>query len=345
MTPDVLVASLRGVACGETPDEDFIAFLKKHRGEILLDTPRRDPAEILLNHAAVQERYKVCADVFCELEERQIPYAVVKGAVLSETIFGDPFRRVSGDLDILLCRDFLDEAKTVLLRHGFLQGRVGDGDIVPYSRSELLFYTVNSHQAAPFIKKTKNRLCPFVNVDVNVDILWGESGVKTDMKAFLMHTEVKNFFGIPFRSLTEEAAFLALCLHHYKDMNSIFLLSERGLGIGTFAEIYLSLKNGTVCSEKLTALSDAFSVTPYVFYCLWSAYELFGDPLLLPFIKASDSNTGRMLLGTFGLTEDERKKWPVSLAERVCKEDFSLWFDSLLDEEEREKIRVNKKML
>lgn len=46
-------------------------------------------------------------------------------------------------------------------------------NIIPLSREEIMFQTLMSHQTAPYIKKTSNIFCPFVNIDINTDIVMG----------------------------------------------------------------------------------------------------------------------------------------------------------------------------
>lgn len=59
-------------------------------------------------------------------------------------------------------------------KNNFIQGRIVGNNIFPLSREEIMFQTLMTHQTAPYIKKTSNVFCPFVNVDINTDIVWGK---------------------------------------------------------------------------------------------------------------------------------------------------------------------------
>lgn len=147
-----------------------------------------------VNNSIIKNRFAECAPIFEEL--KGIPYAVIKGDVLSDRIYGIPAMRKSGDIDLLIVPDNLDAVKRILKNHGFIQGRVSGDKIVPYTRAELVYQKAYTHQAAAFVKSTDNRMCPFVNVDVNLDIFWGESKVHADMLEFLSHTEITELYGV-----------------------------------------------------------------------------------------------------------------------------------------------------
>lgn len=263
MNEQELLKAIRVLAGGSSPDTDIAEFLYRHRCYYLLSTLPRPlyaqalTAENALNRIAVKERYKACRSLF---EQISFPYAVIKGAVLSHMAYGDPFVRHSGDIDLLICRKDADALKALLLSLGFVQGRITDGGIVPFSRHEILFQATASHQSAPYVKQTGNPLCPYVNVDVNMDILWGESEEKADMDTVLANTERTVLLDVPFRKLTAEMEFIALCLHHYKDMHSLYLLSGGSMRLSLFCDLYYYLRNVHPGTEKLRALARALRV-------------------------------------------------------------------------------------
>ena len=299
--------------------------------------------DIQLAKTAVASRYQTCVPVFEAI--KQIPYAVIKGAVLSQDAYGSPFFRASGDIDILTSREYVDTIKSILLGHGFMQGKVTDDGLVPFSRKELLFQAAMSHQTAPFAKEIPNPLCPYVNVDVNLDIVWGESTQNTDMEYVLSHSMETEFAGITVKRLAPEMAFLSLCLHHYKDMNSIYLLYEGSLQLSLFCDIYYAVRNVHLDWELLRQHSEALSVGPYLYYCLYYTNKVFDDPSLTNILKILEVYRDERLLDSFGLTEAERKIWPVSFPERLFIEDMSALMNEILDDADRGKIALNERLM
>lgn len=272
------------------------------------------------------------------------PYAVIKGAVLSQDLYGNPYARFSNDLDILLRREDLDRAKEVLLNNGFVQGHVVNNKITPFTRQELIFQTSQSHQAAPFIKRANHKFDMFINIDINTSIFWGEYDGECDMNPVLSETVEAELFGISFKKLSPEMAFISLCLHHYKDMNSIYLLAVNGLNPNLFREIDDYIRNVPIDMDKLISLCNKTEASPYVYYCLWYTHEFMQDAALLPFMDKFVSQKASELLNTYGLCDSERRTWTIDFKDRL-KDSFREKFYAGLDEDAQNKVRLNKRLM
>lgn len=347
MTYEEIIKNIRQVIrCGKCDNEEIRDILISHNCYYLakqISPSRGGDFSELACAVAVKERYKHAKPLFEALKPH--PYAVIKGAVLSKQIYGSPFIRRSGDLDILIRRQDLDFVKRVLLDNGFVQGRIIDNKIVPFTRKELIFQTSQSHQAAPFVKATENKLCPFINFDMNTSVFWGEYGHECDMELVLSETEETVLFDIPFKKLSPEAEFISLCLHHYKDMNSLYLLAKGSLKLDLFCDIFYYLKNVAVDIDKLYDLSSKLNAVPYVYYCLRYTYKVFEEDLIIPFISKFESPEGTSLLSSFGLCDSERQEWKTDFWERLFSPSFCEDFYSSLGEKEREKIKTNQTLM
>lgn len=295
-----------------------------------------------LNANNVLTRYRHCAPLFQSLQQQKIPYAVHKGAVLSQVLYGNPFVRQSGDVDLLICRDDADRVKQLLFSEGFVQGRITDERIKPFTRYEILYHAANTHQLAPFVKKTGNPLCPYIMVDINIDLLWGESEKKTDMALVLSETEPIRICDFPLRKLTAEFEFIALCLHHYKDMNSLYLLYDRGIRLGHLCDIYDYLHIVSPIPNKIAAICKDLCVTSYVKTCISLACRAFGtDATMESFLCALE---GSDLSDSFGLKEEENHIWDLPLSHRIFG-DVRGYLDQILSPEEKEKVLLNRSIM
>lgn len=340
MTDYQIIEAVRAYVRGEEPDFDISDILKTHRCYALLKpNNNQELLERVVNTAALKERYGSCEMFF---KNASFPYAIVKGAVLSLAVCGDPARRVSGDIDILINRRDADSAKRLLLECGFIQGRVTENGIVPFSRKEILYQTVTSHQTAPYVKKTDNPLCPYINVDINTDILWGESEQHSDMDEVLSHREKLSLFGEKIYKLTAETEFIALCLHHYKDMNSIYLLSQGSLCLGLFCDIYFYIRNAHPIADITLNIAQKLNVGKFIYVCLAHTMDIFADDCLLPYLNRFESERDDTLLESFGLNDEERKTWDIPLIQRIFHPDLPKHLHPLLNEKDLEKIRINR---
>ena len=340
---ECIIKNVRLIAKGQQPEIDIHDILQRHKCYSLLRgvLTNQDNVNKALNQICINERFRTSKSFFETLESESVDYAVIKGAVLSQSIYNDPYVRVSGDIDILIKKSDSDKVKQILAGQGFIQGRVIDGQIQPFSRQEILFQTAMSHQMAPFIKRTENRFCPFVNIDVNTDIIWGENSQKTDMNAFLENKCRTNIYGTDILKLQTEEEFISLCLHHYKDMNSIYLISTRGIPLHLFTDIYGFILNCDIDSERLAYLCDKFQVKKYVYYCVYFTHKMFDDERLIPLVDKLKTDEAEYLMNTFGLADSERKTWNVEFFNRVFTDNLFKIIEPILTKTDKKKIKSN----
>lgn len=349
---DIILDGIRALANEKQPDTNISQLLYTHNCFFLLSrvkTPDkytiRCKKENFLNSIRIRERYLTCRELFDILQYQRISYAVIKGAVLSNAIYGSPYVRKSGDIDLLIHRNNIDTIKNILMALGFIQGRVTKNGIEPFSRQELLFQTAFSHQVAPFVKKGDNPYCPYIEVDVNIDILWGESNKVTDMDFVLSHTETITICDQTVHKLSRELEFISLCLHHYKDVNSLYLLAQGNLKLNLFCDIYFYIKKCPPNILKLKSLCGQLEVLDYIYYCVYYANQIFNDPALVPYLAVLKTEKSEALLATFGLAEKEKYKWEIPFFERLFSVNIDEYLATHLSVKDLEKIRINKEYM
>ena len=343
-----IIQAVRNLSKGEEAGLDISDILYRHRCSYLLSLTKDKKylkilaSEKFLSKMAVIERYKALAYFF---ENTDINYAVIKGAVLSLCAYNDPYLRFSGDIDILIDKNDSDKIKKELKALGFVQGRVTDRGIIPFSREEILFQTSMTHQTAPYVKETGNKLCPYVNIDINTDIMWGESKKKADMTDFLQHTTTVEINSFKVKKLLPEAEFISLCLHHYKDFNSLYLLSKKGLCLGQYCDIYFYLKNMKPSASILQALAEQLNVGEYIYYCLYYTDLIFDDEDIKSYMLAFEKYKNDTLLSSFGLGEDERRGWECGFFERIFSPNINEILKDKLTQQDLIKIRINQNFM
>lgn len=346
---DKIIDSVRAIVKKEQPAVDISEILLNHKCFYLLAvltqiseknkyavTAANDMA---YNKVLISERYKKCTPVFDAMQE--LPYAVIKGAVLSQAAYGDITYRKSGDIDLLVSRSHVDKLINIMRNNEFIQGKITDEGIKPFTRQEILFHSSLSHQTAPFVKKTNNILCPYIEVDINMDTIWGESKIKADMDYILSNTVPVNICGVTTYKLNTAIEFISLCLHHYKDMNSIYLLSCGSLKLSLFCDIYFYLINNNVDIAELITECNKLNISEYVYYCIYYTNLIFSDVRLDAYLPALENKKDKNIIDTFGLADDERKNWNISFYERLFSKYFYEEFTKQLSEKDKAKIRHN----
>ncbi len=291
-----------------------------------------------VNYQVLKKRYEFCEAVFEELVN--IPHAVIKGAVLSDRIFGNPAYRKSGDIDLLISPQYNEEVETILKRYGFVQGRLVANKIVPYTRQERIYQRMYSHQAPSFIKLTDDSMCPFINVDVNLDIYWGESTTQVDMEEFLCHTENRKVFGVDVQTLCPVYECISLCMHHYKDFNSLYLLSGGEISLSLFTDLYGYFTVVRPDAVELKQVCDRLGVTGYISFCIWHTEQIFHSKILRRYLDMIPPV--KDMLYRIGLSETEYKILDGGVSGALFDADFSDRLKAMLTEQDRKKIEINK---
>lgn len=339
---EIILEFRKVVETGVCSNNELKDILKSHNCMHLIAYDDFSPKERLVDYAysvAVRERFKNTQVIFDSM--KSIPYAVIKGAVLSDQIYHSPFVRHSGDIDMIIDRQNLNTVKNILLTNGFVQGRIQGQEIVPFSRRELVFHLTKSHQTAPFVKETKNNICPYINLDLNTCIYWGEYDGICDMNIVLEHTQETNLLNSTFKKLTPEMEFISLCLHHYKDMNSIYLLAMGNLKLSLFCDIYFYIRNVHMNINKLYDLVCKLNANPYVFYCLYYTDLIFDVNPIKKMMRMFESPFAHTLISSFGLSDDERCTWNFPFLDRLFSPSFSKDFYFSLDSVGQRKIQTN----
>jgi hypothetical protein len=347
-----ILQAVRDAMNGREPQIDISELLYRHGCYELLNRipgdhafADRTRAILSASQMATRHRYRACLGLFARLTPYR--YAVVKGAVLSKTAYGTESARVSSDIDLLIARADMGEVRQILDDEGFIQGRVCDVRVESYTRAEQIYYTSMTHQTAPFIREYDSVFCPYIQIDLNSDLFWGESPKKADLCALPEETRPEEIFGVPIRKLAPVSELIALCMHHYKDMNSIYLIAGGSLKLSLFLDIhYYMIRVGPeLDTKRLGEICRCLDVTEYLYYCLYQTYELFRDERLTPCLETLRTPKGTLLLDRYGLCDAERKTWNIGLPARLFDDSFARKYEETLSTEDREKIRINRKMM
>ena len=343
---DHIISAIRSLECGAEPSTDITDMLIEHGCLYLLSKCiylgkcYYDNSLINQKMQFVNEYFSACNRVFGKMQD--MVYALVKGAALSKRAYGETYYRNFGDIDLLIERKNSNEVKNILLEDGFIQGKVIDGRIKPFTREEIIFQSSQSHQTAPFVKELKNSVVDHVNIDLNYDIYWGEINPRADMSDFLNDTKIENINGVNFKGLNKELDFIFLCLHHYKHLNSIYLITEGSINLSLFCDIYYYLKNNKLDIDTLLAYAKSINAENYIYYCAYYTAKIFGESLISDVMEAFYSDEGSRLVDCYGLNDKERKKWNVGFNERLFKDDFPQKFYDSLDDEVKRKVLLNR---
>lgn len=264
------------------------------------------------------------------------PYAIIKGEPLSLLAYSKCGRRISQDIDILIPKQSLEEIENFFKNNGFEESSS--------NRMKKVFAVTKSHQTLPLYKKTKT--FGDIIIDLNFDVFWGEyEGKRIDILDFLSDCIEINVYGKSVKTLSPIKAFISLALHHYKDMNSLYLLATRNsINFFQFQDIYCLLINNQndITVNNLYELSKQYEILPYIYYILYYTYQVFKDPVLKPYLKELYTTEGEQLLNCYGLCSKEKKEWKIDFETRLQINDLFPFIKNDLTESDLLKIQMNK---
>lgn len=341
-----IILNIRRIVNREKYDPMVIEILKKKHCRSLLNLTEYSSSNafqlsLKLNELAIDERINALKSLLFDLESYS--YAMIKGFVLSYQIYNDVRIRNSGDVDLLIHRSDIDDIKQIMIKHGYIQGTIKDGVIVPYTRAASVFQVTQSHQMAPFIKPIDSKICPFIQVDINFDVFKQQYQLKNRSYYMLENTEGVILNSVLIKKLLPEVEFIALCLHHYKDLNSVYLLYGRGINITYFCDLYFYIINNNLDLTKMYEHAVALQALPYIYYCVFYANEIFNDDRLLEIMYIMQTEEGKRLINQYGF--NHVYQWDVDFYTRLFSETFRDDFYKKLTNDDKRRIEINDKYM
>ena len=290
--------------------------------------------KINIEHLKKILSYKECFEV---VKRFNFPYAIIKGEALSLMAYGELGKRNSQDIDLLISPKYIGIAKVILNDNGFYY-------IIKNKYDKVLTLSM-SHQSPTYIKKTK---ISYIYLDLNHSIFWGEyAGKCVDIDTFLEDIIDTEIYGCNMKTLPPIKMLIQLILHHYKDMNSIFLLATRkSIKRSMFDDVYFLLKNNLedIPLDKLYTLSKFYEIIPFVYYVLYHVGLFFQDETLREYISAFKTDEGKRLLNCYGLNDNERREWKCSVTMRLETENLYDLIKDDLTAKDIEKINMNRRV-
>ena len=318
-------------------------YLLKLWGGVSVDS---DFGKLLFrNQLKAKEELNFCKNIFVEMENNKIPYAILKGFGLSYSIYGSTSYRNSKDIDFLIKPVNLNDANNILLDLGYQQGSFVDENFIKARRESRIFHIKYAHQAMPYVKKVSGRIVEYIMIDLNVDLLWGENDQKCDMDYILDNTTNFELYDVIFFKLKSVFEFISLCLHHYRDLNSLIQIYKGKYKLSVFCDIYFYLLNNSIDPQQLFLTASKMNVVEYIYHCLFLTNEIFDDIKLKPYLNLLYSQQAETTINRCGLVPKEYKVWPIPLVDRLFSINAKEIFQEMLDQDDKEKIRLNIEMM
>ncbi|PFL57204.1 hypothetical protein COJ27_29835 [Bacillus cereus] len=233
-----------------------------------------------------EEQLKSVLNICELLNKEKIDYVILKGIVLSNSVYRDMGVRVFNDCDILVKSDQLQQVSTLLKSQGYIQGEFchAVNEIKPAKRREIIQQPLISHELLPFEKKSDSQFIEshIVDVQFSIDL---RTNTRTDDIVNKMIEKSQNVLikDVPVRTLSWDDTLLFLCIHFYKEAISYEEIEGyRDILLYKILDIYKLLGNNYIKIDwynfyKITNEYDQNKAVYYAFYILDNIY-----PNILP---------------------------------------------------------------
>lgn len=239
-------------------------------------TVKRSLQFILLSQIQRNNYHKEeISKIYYALEQEEVNYAFLKGAVLNFVYYGEG-ERISNDTDILVNVEDLAKVIKICKKMGYIQGYVKSGKIVPATKKEIMFAQLNTYETVPMIKETGNLYLPFHELDINFRLGNDDRG---DMsKVMLKDTVIVGDSTFKLRTMSFERFLIYLCIHLYREATMVYkIVRGDDLVLYKFMDIhYFIISNKQKMSwEKFLKEAEILDRQKDVYYALYFTEKLY----------------------------------------------------------------------
>jgi hypothetical protein len=291
-------------------------------------------------------RISSCIKIFENLENLKIPYAIIKGAYLDKLAYKNMGLRFSYDIDFLIEKKNYKRLHKLMLDCGFIAGEwnAKEKKIDIASRESVLYNFIYTHQSAPYVKIEKyNGYEQDISVDLNFSISWGEDEQGNSLTSQLLEdTQVVEYENIKYRVLNPETFLVQICMHSYRDMNTLFLIKTGKFKLRLLCDVfyYIFFNLDKLNADKFIDICKQCNYEKYIYYVLYYTTEVFDNFPWIDYVMKCIKMEDVSFLNKYGISTDEIKQWPISFHDRVVSSNLFDIISSSLTERDIKKLNI-----
>jgi Uncharacterised nucleotidyltransferase len=260
-----------------------------------------------------------------------VTYALRKGPLLAEGIYGDRGLRVIADMDLLAAKEDAKAVADALRGLGYLQGKpsANGRTVEPFDRGTRLFWSVHVDNLLPFVKLAFDPEFPqkppfLLKVDVSLNVLAGGDASRDTIGELLSRSVAAISCGQPTRSLHPADALIDICVHLWKEADArYYIQTGKDLTLLKFIDVAASFATYRESHDvaELVERVRAYRVHEGVYYAVAHANEIFpglGADEFLATVRPDDVD----YLDGYGYREGSPQRWSKPFLERLFGEEY-----------------------
>lgn len=168
-------------------------------------------------------------------------YAMLKGAYLCKA-YPEGYR-TSNDIDLLVHPADVTKIGNVLLKLGFKQGNIRNGNFEPATRKEIIESKMMRGETVPYIKEVNLPGMQFLEVDINFSLDYKPGNVDL-LEEMLNNSIVAKLGEYEVHTLHHDDFFVHLCSHLYKEATTLpWVEMMRDMTLYKYCDMYMLLND------------------------------------------------------------------------------------------------------
>ncbi|MCI8793035.1 MAG: nucleotidyltransferase family protein [Eubacterium sp.] len=299
---------VNGVICKRCKDIRGVPYVLRRALDYMLLSQR------VRNHYHKNEIHKL----FLVMEEKEINYAFLKGAVLNAIYYEDG-ERISNDTDILVDVKDLDKIIRLCTSIGYVQGHIENDRLIKATKKDILFSRLNTYETVPFIKKIDNDYVNFHIFDINFRL--GNDDMEKMSPFMLQGTKIVSKENIVLRTMPVEKFLIYLCIHLFREAVMVYkIVQGTDLVLYKFMDIhhYILLNKNNISWNKMQEETITLDRIRDVYYTLFFTEKLYPgtvDDKILDMFEPEDVHYLDQYRGRDN--SDEVYDWKMDFYERM----------------------------
>lgn len=236
---------MQAVAYGTLKEHDLLGKVNREFRNSLRDAYMQNKEKNKSYFACIRYVNTILRECTCR-------YAMLKGAVLCG--YYPEGYRTSNDIDLLVMPEDVTQIGAVLLKAGFRQGNIRNGEFVPATRKEIIESKILRGETVPYIKEVSLPCMRFLEIDINFSLDF-KSGETEALRKMLDRVKIYSVLDFKVPALEESDFMIHLCAHLYKEATTLpWVQMKRDMTLYKFCDIYMLLSH--MDDEKTAAFFD-----------------------------------------------------------------------------------------
>ena len=258
-------------------------------------------------------------------KNKNIDYVLLKGGILSNTIYPNIEFRQYGDIDFLVDKKDIPKVVNVLNDLNYKQGKLNHNSnkIIEVSKRERIFHQLYTHELVDFYRIDSEQT--IFNIDINHSLAWrGTCGRNIEFR----FSDLNNYFeyaiinGTTINILKTRLLIIQLSLHLYSEAvyfptHSNWIRDLGDINLIKFIDIYNIIKTNKINWYEIIEISNKHNIDDILLYVFIAINLIYHKTIPSFVIEALGKNNYDNIIDKYYDLKGEEHTWKMSFLDRL----------------------------